>query len=390
MRILINASNLKAGGGLQVADSFLSLLKGFSRHNFFVILSSQLEYLQVLLSSYPNVNIFVYNSNITIASVLRGKNECLDKLVDEYKIEIVFSIFGPPIWRPKVPHVVGFARPQLIYRDSPFFCRMNWIKRYKSLVVEYIKLYNFKICSDTFIVETKDVEDRVTKLFADISVYTVTNNINQVFLDRNQWDRTIALAPFVGFTLLTISANHQHKNLQIIPEVIHQLREMVPNFSFRFVVTLKEEELPLPREYKSNVVFLGRVSVHQCPFLYEQADVMFLPTLLECFSASYPEAMHMKCPILTSDLPFARGLCGEAAVYFNPLNPKDIAEKIITIAHNPNQCLSLIARGEERIKSFDSFRSRAEKYIRIIEQANYRAKNTFFKKEHYETDHTRS
>lgn len=38
MNILVNTSNLKAGGGLQVADSFLSLLYLYTEHSFFCCL----------------------------------------------------------------------------------------------------------------------------------------------------------------------------------------------------------------------------------------------------------------------------------------------------------------------------------------------------------------
>lgn len=367
MRILINSSNLKAGGGLQVADSFLSLLKDFSQHIFWVVLSSQLEYLQSLLSTYSNVNSIVYNTDITTLGIIRGENKYLDQLVAEYQIEAVFSVFGPPLWRPKVPHIVGFARPQLIYSDSPFFSRMNWLKRSKSWIIEYIKLHNFKICSDAFITEAQDVTNRLSVLLPNAPKYTITNNINQVFLFESQWSRDIVLSPFKGFTLLTISANHQHKNLGIIPLVIKELRTLAPNFSFRFVVTLTEKELSIDGEYKPYLILLGKTQISQCPFLYEQADAMFLPTLLECFSASYPEAMYMKCPILTSDLPFAHSLCGESAIYFDPLSPKDIAQKILRLAESNNLQASLKANGIERLKLFDSFEERARKYIQVIE-----------------------
>ena len=95
---------------------------------------------------------------------------------------------------------------------------------------------------------------------------------------------------------------------------------------------------------------------------------MFLPTLLECFSASYPEAMYMKCPILTSNLSFAHSLCGDSAIYFDPLNPKDIAEKILYLAREKEVQNSLIAKGTAQLSFFDSFDTRADKYLQIIEQ----------------------
>ena len=43
MHILINASNLKAGGALQVADSLCGLLGEFPEHEFVVVLSRALR-----------------------------------------------------------------------------------------------------------------------------------------------------------------------------------------------------------------------------------------------------------------------------------------------------------------------------------------------------------
>ena len=70
------------------------------------------------------------------------------------------------------------------------------------------------------------------------------------------------------------------------------------------------------------------------PMCTAQSDAMLLPTMLECFSASYPEAMVMKKPVLTSDLSFARSICGNAAIYFNPFDPADIADKIIGLVND--------------------------------------------------------
>ena len=40
---LINASNLKAGGGLQVAQSICQQLSRFSKHNFVVVISTYIN-----------------------------------------------------------------------------------------------------------------------------------------------------------------------------------------------------------------------------------------------------------------------------------------------------------------------------------------------------------
>ena len=95
---------------------------------------------------------------------------------------------------------------------------------------------------------------------------------------------------------------------------------------------------------------------------------MFLPTLLETFSASYPEAMKMERPILTSNLDFAIDICGDAALYFNPLDSYDIANKIKTLITDPILYQDLVEKGKNRLKNFETSTSRAEKYLLCCEE----------------------
>src|SRR5690606_5173583 len=110
-------------------------------------------------------------------------------------------------------------------------------------------------------------------------------------------------------------------------------------------VSLSHGDLHSTPEIDNYIVYLGKVSIYQCPSLYQQSDYLFLPTLLECFSASYAEAMKMKNIILTSDLDFAKGICGDAAVYFNPLDEIDIVNRILEIDRNEERQLQLINNG---------------------------------------------
>ena len=113
--------------------------------------------------------------------------------------------------------------------------------------------------------------------------------------------------------------------------LIDYLRNNYPEFRFNFVLTLDKNDIKIAENNSSYVTFLGKVKIQDCPSLYNNCDFMFLPTLLECFSASYCEAMKMELPILTSDLDFARGICEKAAVYFNPMSVKSIAKCFINL-----------------------------------------------------------
>lgn len=365
MNILVNTSNLKAGGGLQVADSFLSLLYLYTEHSFFVVLSEVLFYLERPMEKYANCTILKYDMPKSIGGLIWGKNAHMDSIVEKYRIDVVFSIFGPTLWRPKVRHVCGFARPQIIYTKSPFFKKISLKQKFAYKISEQFKLYNFDKTSDVLITENKDVSKRLSLKLPHKTVYTVTNYYNQIFDNKERWINDIQLPPFDGITLLTVSANYPHKNLDIIFKIIDFLQENKLDLKLRFVITLSKEQFPMSEKYQKYIILTGKLNIAQCPHLYEQADIVFLPTLLECFSASYAEAMRMGIPILTSDLTFARGLCGKAAEYCDSLSIKSILDGIIKLQYKKRKD-ELIEAGHQQLKKFDTTENRANKYIQII------------------------
>ena len=83
MKILVNATNLKKGGGLQVADSVCVCLNRFPVHRFVVVLSRALEGTAVCIKGYPNVKVVRYDLPKTVRRVLTGRDKFLDGLVEE-------------------------------------------------------------------------------------------------------------------------------------------------------------------------------------------------------------------------------------------------------------------------------------------------------------------
>ncbi len=120
--------------------------------------------------------------------------------------------------------------------------------------------------------------------------------------------------------------------------------------------------------HKKFIFNVGPVQVMECPSLYEECDFMFLPTLLECFSASYVEAMLMAKPILTSDLGFAHTVCDDAAVYFNPVDPDDIIDKIVYLMNTSKLRDVLVENGKKRLSAFNSPTGRAETFLSICKK----------------------
>lgn len=368
MNILINASNLKVGGGVQVADSICRELYRFTQHNFVVVLSSAFISTIQILTAVSNVKVILYDLHSGMQIMFTGRDKMLDKLVKDEKIDAVLTIFGPSIWIPCCNHLCGFARPHIVFPNSPFFKQLSLLRRLKEEIRVAMLYYAFKKCSRFFFTENEGVSEELRKKFPTKRIYTVTNNYNQIFENPELWKYDIQLPAFNGLTMLTVSANHPHKNLSIYREVVKFLHSKYPDFKYRFVLTLNREQYPLNTDLeKEHIILLGKIDITQCPYLYKQSDVMVLPTLLECFSASYAEAMRMERPIITTDMEFAHALCSDAAIYYTPTSAEELGEAIIRMAKDSQLREKLVKAGKLQLKKFDTPEERAFKLLHIIE-----------------------
>lgn len=368
MNILINCSNLKKGGGLQVADSICCYLNMFPSHHFTVVLSSYMDNTAERIKFYDNIKVVRYDISNAIKTIAFGRDSMLDSLVIEESIDCVLTIFGPSRWSSHCAHLCGFARAHILLLDSPYFKKMNHFRKLIHLLQNSLLKYLFKRGTTAFWTENAYITHKLQKTFKSIKSYTISNYYNQVF-DEPQLQVYHKLPDFDGVSILSVNAPYPHKNLNIAISVADFLFRKYPTFRFRFVFTVNTTEMPpIPEYLKSNFCLIDKVDVSECPSLYRQCQIMFQPTLLECFTATYPEAMKMGLPILTTDLPFAKGLCENAAVYYSPLDAQDCALKLYKIAVDEPFRASLLKEGQSQLSKFYDSKERANKIIDIIEK----------------------
>lgn len=367
---MINTSNLYVGGGLQVALSFIHELRELKfKHQYYVFLSHAAK-------EQINHNLFTDNFHFYLIekspSSLIDRKEMiskLDTLEKEIKPDIIFSVFGPTFWTPKTLHIMGFALPWLINPESAAFSELPFLKRLKKRIEIKYKAYHVKNNADYYVVETEYTKMRLARFYsiAENNIFVVGNTYN-AFFDQIEYKKIeFPERTSNEFRMITISHNYPHKNLKVIKEVIPYLKKQ--KLDYKFVLTIDKQSYEvLFSDVKDYVVNLEPINSDLCPSAYEQCDILFLPTLLECFTASYPEAMKMRKPILTSNLSFAKDICQNAALYFDPLNPKDIANKIIKLSIDQQFQKELILKGVERLQHFETAESRAIKYVEICEK----------------------
>ena len=366
MKLIINTSNLVIGGGIQVALSVLSELKNYYENEYHIFISSEVEK-QLEIESFDS-NFHFYSTPISPSGLKTRKkvNKKLDNLEYEIQPDVVFTIFGPSYWKPKSVHVQGFADGWCYNPDSIAFNILSIKERIKTRLLNFYKNYYIKKHSDFLIVETNVAKRNIVNYLKirNSDIFVVGNTYGSHF---DNYGEVITVPKPAVFNLITISAFYKHKNLTIINEVIKVLKEKSA-IQFKFHLTIDEEKFKHEFGSNPNVTNYGPISNEQCPLKYAECDALFLPTLLETFTASYPEAMKMNKPILTSDLDFAKDICKNAAIYFDPMSAEAIADKILLLSEDKNLYLQLVKKGKIRLKSFETASSRTKKYLGICKE----------------------
>jgi len=139
------------------------------------------------------------------------------------------------------------------------------------------------------------------------------------------------------------------------------------NKKIEFFVTLQDVDYEnIFGLVKENVINLGRINPVDVPAFYKDCDAVFMPSVLEVFSAVYLESMISKKPLIVPNLPFARDICGEAALYYDYDSLDDAVEKIKLLVNSEPLRDSLIEKGLEQQKKFDTPEIRFEKVLNFI------------------------
>lgn len=372
MKFIINTTNLQSGGALQVALSLLeewNLVPG--KNEFHVFLSPQLDLL-VDQNGFNDRFIFYSFKKNPGSSIINSLTfyKKLSRLEKQINPDAVLTVFGPALWKPRSKHLVGFANGYYLFDDSDFIQNRivnDIFRRIKYYTRRYLLFSQLKKEGNQYWVETAKAKEILSavihKPLDNISVIgnTYGSSLKNVSIHKPKIND--------GFNLLFVSAYYPHKNFEIIVPVVEILTRLKINC--RFVCTLRQIEFEVISQHIKDLKFLqnaGYTTKEHLATLYREADAVFMPSLLETFSANYPEAMKMELPIICSDFDFSRNICGDAALYFNAQDPKDIVNKIIELIENKELQKRLVEAGKRRLEVLETPESRADKIIALLDR----------------------
>ncbi|MCD8283488.1 MAG: glycosyltransferase [Opitutae bacterium] len=378
MKILVNATNMVVGGTIQKATSFIiEAIKAKDRGLEFYFCVSEAVFETINRLGVENspwkIEKFKNNPNHPI----RGfrERQRLHEVETIFKPDIVYSVSGPIVTKFKALHLCGCGIGTTTHPSKIFYKKMGLVYFFKN---QLRKIWDFHFLrqADFWKVQANVARRGLMKGVGtdDEHVRVIANTCARIFLDAPKSEANFGEKEI---RLFALGAPYIHKNFDIIPDVLAHLKKIDPIRKYVFTLTLPEtckvwgivKKRAIELGVMDGVRNLGRVFLSDCPEIYNTNHIVFMPTLLESFSATYPEAMAMRRPIVTSDLDFARDICKTAALYYSPLDSADAACKILQVVENPSLREYLIAEGEKVLGELPSAEGKYKllvKYMREI------------------------
>jgi glycosyltransferase involved in cell wall biosynthesis len=129
----------------------------------------------------------------------------------------------------------------------------------------------------------------------------------------------------------------------------------------------KVREAAVASPYRNDIFFTGHFPQKNLPELYSGADIVVIPSLYEGFGMSVLEAMASGVPVACARAGGLPETAEHAALYFDPLKPEDMADRMVTLTTNRELYREFRALGLERARLF-SWERCVDRTLEIIHE----------------------
>ncbi len=159
-----------------------------------------------------------------------------------------------------------------------------------------------------------------------------------------------------GKYIMYVGNVYPHKNIETLARAMSELNRkygvslVLP--SARSVFLQRTEDMMQRHGVRELVVLPGFVPDADLAVLYQSAAAYVFPSLAEGFGLPPLEAMMVGLPVVCSDIPVLREVCGSAARYFDPYSPDSLAKVVGKVVADESVQQAMRTAGYERVKMF--------------------------------------
>lgn len=367
--VLINGVSAKSAGGKSILTNLLKSIGSnlVDDNLYFIVIVPKYHNYEIL--SQANIKIIPYDDqHLSFLNQLYFYFIYIDRIIIKYEIKLIFNL-ADIIVPSKIKQLFLFDWAYAVYPESSVW-KMMHRKEYFHRKLK-IKLFeNFLKYRPIIYAQTPIIKRRLKKLYNIDKIKIIPNAVSV--------DNLVSIAnqdfnlPKDKFKFLCLAKYYAHKNLEIFLPLAKLIK--LHKLPVCIIITIDEVNDQAAKKFINNierenigdiVLNIGEVKMDSVPSLYSQSDALILPTLLESFSGTYIEAMYHGKPIFTSDMDFARDVCGEAAIYFDPHDTNSVYEAVSKFA-DKNLLSEITQKGKEKLKEFPTWNEVSSRIIKEI------------------------
>ena len=174
------------------------------------------------------------------------------------------------------------------------------------------------------------------------------------------------LAAEGALKLLFVSHYNYYRNFETLIRALPPLRGQLNGRAVRLLLTCRLESDQNPGAYRPEsakqliaqlgvgdmILELGTIPYSKLHHLYKRANLYVTPAYTETFAHPLVEAMASGLPVVASNIPVHREICGDGAAYFSTFSPNDLAKTIAQMVLSPDSAAGMSNRGLARSRQF--------------------------------------
>ncbi len=169
-------------------------------------------------------------------------------------------------------------------------------------------------------------------------------------------------------TIFTLGSPAPHKNIGLLLGLAANLDKLGLRLAIAGMSDSRVFQKLAQADSAGNVVWLGRLSDDEIAAMLRDCLCLAFPSFVEGFGLPAVEAMAWGCPVVASDRASLPEICGDAALYASPDDPKAWHDQIFRLSRDPALAQDLVAKGRAQVNKF-SWRKSAELYLQAMRDA---------------------
>ena len=156
--------------------------------------------------------------------------------------------------------------------------------------------------------------------------------------------------------ILSVGTIIERKNQAILVAAFHKLN--LSNFELILVGGHSKYQDQIEKYIEDNniqnVKILNKVPFQDLPAIYQGSELFVYPSFFEGFGIPIVEALHSGVPVVAATGSCLKEAGGEGALYANPSDINDLADKILQVLVNKNLKNQLIEAGQKHVQQFSA------------------------------------